>query len=140
MTSASPLPSPIPPVNPETAPFWDATAEGRLLLSRCPRCSSMIWYPRAICPECGHLGTEWYQASGRGTVYSFTVNRQRMYHPEPFVIAYVELEEGPRIITNLVGVDPSEVAIGQAVRVVFQATEEGPALPRFEPDPAVPQS
>jgi uncharacterized protein len=133
MTSAPRLPAPAPAVNPETAPFWEATGEGRLLLSRCLRCQATIWYPRAICPECGSQETGWYEASGRGTIYSFTVNRQRVYHPEPYIVAYVQLDEGPRIMTNIIGADPAEVAIGQPVRVVFAPTGEGPALPRFQP-------
>ena len=62
------LPAPAPPVNPETKPFWDATSEGRLLLKRCLDCGSVIWYPRAICPDCASLRTEWFPASGRGHV------------------------------------------------------------------------
>jgi uncharacterized OB-fold protein len=133
MATAAELPSPEIPVNIETAPFWEATAEGRLVLSRCLRCHATIWYPRAVCPECGSLDTEWYEASGRGTVYSFTVNRQRSYFAEPYVVAYVELDEGPRIMTNIVDVDPEDVAIGQPVRVVFGRAGDGPVLPRFAP-------
>lgn len=129
------LPAPAPSVNPETQPFWDATSEGRLLLKRCATCQEVIWYPRAICPECGSMNTEWFEASGRGTVYSFTVNYKGdgPYKSAPYVLAYVELEEGPRMMTNIVGTDPSQVSIGQSVTVVFHPTGEGPALPRFRP-------
>lgn len=132
---ATQLPAPVPSVNPETKPFWDATAEGRFLLKRCTACRSVIWYPRAMCPECGSLETEWFEASGRGSVYSFTVNYKGdgPYRAAPYVLAYVELEEGPRMMTNIVGTDPTQVSIGQSVKVVFEPTGEGPALPRFQP-------
>jgi uncharacterized OB-fold protein len=136
MSPDRPLPAPAPPLNPETEQFWRATAEGRLLLKRCRSCRTVIWYPRAICPECSSLETEWFEASGRGRVYSYTVNHrgEGPYAPAaPYVLAYVELEEGPRVLTNLVDADPSELAVGQPVEVVFHDTGEGSALYRFRP-------
>lgn len=130
------LPAPAPPVNPETEAFWDATAEGTFLVKRCGACETTFHYPRARCPACGDPDAEWVEASGRGTVYSFTVTRQtRGDYAEatPYVLAYVELEEGPRVMTNLVGCDPGELTVGRSVRVVFHDTGEGPALPRFTP-------
>lgn len=129
------LPAPAPKVDPESKPFWDATAEGRLLLKRCTSCDEVIWYPRAICPACGSLDTEWFDASGLGTIYTYTVNHHGFgpYAGITFVIAYVELDEGPRMLTNIVDVDPADVAIGQRVTVVFDDTGEGSALPRFRP-------
>jgi uncharacterized protein len=130
------LPAPAPPVNPETKPFWDATAEGRLLLKRCLDCGSVIWYPRAICPDCASLRTEWFQASGRGHVYSYTVNHRTegaYKDAAPLVLAYVELDEGPRMMTNIVGADAAGLAVGLPVEVTFHDTGEGSALPRFRP-------
>jgi uncharacterized protein len=130
------LPAPAPVVNVETRPFWDATAEGRLLLVRCDGCGETIWYPRGICPACRSTATSWFEASGRGEVYSFTVVRrgQGAYRDAgPYVLAYVELEEGPRIMTNIVGSDTAAVRIGQPVEVVFHDTGAGSALPRFHP-------
>jgi uncharacterized OB-fold protein len=130
------LPAPSPPVTPETRPFWDATAQGRLTLPRCRRCRTVIWYPRTFCPDCHTLGVEWFDASGLGTVYSFAVTQKGdgpWREVSPYVLAYVELEEGPRVLTNIVECDPSSIAIGQAVEVVFHPTEKGPALPRFRP-------
>jgi uncharacterized OB-fold protein len=135
------LPAPAPPVQPEVKQFWDATTKGQLLLPRCqePNCQAVIWYPRPYCPECGSLKVEWFQASGRGTIYSFTVNRRGQADmPEyrnagTYVLAYVELEEGPRVMTNIVDCDPNGVAIGQPVEVVFHDTGQGNALPRFRP-------
>jgi uncharacterized OB-fold protein len=126
-------------VLPEVKPFWDATAEGRLVLPRCQDCQTLIWYPRPFCPACGSLKIEWTEASGRGTVYSFTVNRRgtadlpQYRQVGTYVLAYVELDEGPRVMTNIVDCDPDSVAIGQRVEVVFHDTGEGTALPRFRP-------
>ena len=131
------LPAPAPPVNPETERFWDATADGVLLLKRCRACDATFHYPRARCPTCGAPDTEWFEASGRGTVYSYTATRQTggdYADATPFLLAYVELEEGPRMMTNLVDCDPDEVTVGQAVSVVFHDTGDGNALPRFTPD------
>lgn len=130
------LPTPVPPVNPETKAFWDATAEGRLLLKRCTACGHVIWYPRAICPDCHSTATEWFEGSGRGTVYSWTVARRgdgAYREAAPFVLAYVQLDEGPRLLTNIVDCDPESVRIDQPVEVVFHDTGEGRALVRFRP-------
>ncbi len=132
----APLPNMAPPINPDSKPFWDATAEDRLLLPRCDRCSTVIWYPREFCPACGSLDVSWFEASGRGSVYSFSIVRkgENMYvGAAPYVLAYVELEEGPRIMTNIVDCEVEEVAIGQAVSVVFHDTGQGQKLPRFAP-------
>jgi hypothetical protein len=130
------LPAPPPAVNPETKEFWDATARGQLLLKRCLDCGTVIWYPRAICPDCASLRTEWFAASGRGHVYSYTVNHrgQGAYaDATSYVLAYVELDEGPRVMTNLVEAGQADLAIGLPVEVVFHDTGEGTALPRFRP-------
>ena len=136
MSDGSGLPAPAPPVTPETQPFWDAAAEGRLVLPRCDACATVIWYPRLFCPACGSTEVSWFDASGRGTVHSCTVTRKgggAYRHAGPYVLAYVELEEGPRVLTNVVGCPPEEVHIGQAVEAVFDPTGEGPSLLRFRP-------
>ncbi|HYK68636.1 MAG TPA: Zn-ribbon domain-containing OB-fold protein [Streptosporangiaceae bacterium] len=133
---AQSLPAPAPAVNPETREFWDATAQDRLLLRRCRDCGAVIWYPRAICPECASLNTEWFPAAGRGRIYSYTVNHRgegAYTGLPPFVLAYVELDEGPRLMTNIVGADNAELAVGLPVEVVFHDTGDGAALPRFQP-------
>jgi uncharacterized OB-fold protein len=129
------LPTPAPLVNVETKPFWDATLEGKLLLTRCNACNELIWYPRQFCPLCSSFDVGWVQAAGRGTIYSYTVNRrgQGEYRDLVYVLAYVELEEGPRMLTNIVDCDVESLAVGQAVEVVFHATGQGAALPRFRP-------
>ncbi|MGH2364130.1 MAG: Zn-ribbon domain-containing OB-fold protein [Chloroflexota bacterium] len=133
------LPNPAPMVTSETRPFWEGTGRGELLLPRCDACHTLFWYPRGFCPACGSFSISWQKASGRGQVYSFTVNRRGVAdHPDyreagVYVLAYVQLEEGPRIMTNIVECDPDRVAVGQPVQVVFHDTGQGTALPRFRP-------
>ena len=133
------LPAPAPVVLPEVKQFWDATAEGRLLLPRCEDCRTVIWYPRPYCPVCASLRITWFAASGRGSIYSFTVNRRGQAdlpayrEAGQYVLAYVELEDGPRIMTNIVDCDPDSVRIGQPVELVFHDTGQGTALARFRP-------
>lgn len=136
--SESGLPAPVPIVHPEAKPYWDGAAEGRLSLQRCGDCATVIWYPRGICPECGSKRLDWFDASGRGTIYSYTVVRRGATGPysgaTPYVVAYVELEEGPRVMTNIVHCDVDSVGVGDAVRAVFDPTGEGSALVRFRPE------
>jgi len=130
------LPTSAPTVTPETKPFWDATAENRLVLPKCTSCQTVIWYPRTFCPECHTEGVEWIDASGKGTVYSFAITMRGdgpWREVAPYVLAYVELDEGPRLLTNIVDCEPSEVSVGQRVEVVFHATDKGTAVPRFRP-------
>ncbi len=126
-----PLPAVAPEPGPDDAPFWEAAADDRLVLPRCRACGTFIWYPRTFCPACRSIGVDWVPASGRGTVYSFSV-AQRGNGPwrdrAPFVIAYVELEEGPRVMTNLVGVDPDSVGIGDPVTAVFESAGDTKVL------------
>jgi uncharacterized protein len=121
---------PAPPVSPETRPFWDAAAAGRLLIKTCTACGQPHHYPRSICPFCGSDRTEWREASGQGTIYSYSVMRRV---PVPYAIAYVTLPEGVTMMTNIVDCDLDAIRIGQAVRVVFKPTEGGPPVPMFAP-------
>ena len=121
---------PAPLANPETKPFWEAAAEGRLLLKRCRSCGEVHYYPRAYCPFCGSGETEWQPASGAGTIYSYSVMRRA---EAPYAIAYVTLDEGVTMMTNLVDCDLDAIRIGQRVRLVFKPTEGGPPVPAFTP-------
>jgi uncharacterized OB-fold protein len=121
---------PTPQPNPETQAFWDAAATGKFMLRKCLACGKAHWYPRAICPFCSSEKTEWVEASGTGTIYSFSVMRRV---PEPYAIAYVTLAEGPTMITNLIDCDFDALRIGQAVRVRFTPTDGGPPVPTFAP-------
>ena len=119
---------PAPPMSPEVQPFFDAAAQGRLVIKRCAACGERHHYPRAACPFCFSDRTEWMDASGRGTIYSFSVMRRV---PVPYVLAYVTLEEGVTMMTNIVDCDFDAIRIGQAVRVVFKPTDGGPPVPVF---------
>jgi len=121
---------PPPPTSPETQPFWEAAGQGKLLLKRCTGCGELHHYPRAICPFCGSDRTEWTEATGRGTIYSYSVFRRA---PIPYAIAYVTLAEGPTVMTNIVDCDLDAIRIGQPVRVTFKPTDGGPPVPMFSP-------
>ncbi len=130
------LPTHEPTVTPDTEPFWQGLTEGIVRLPHCASCEAVIWYPRPICPGCGNSDLTWQELSGRGTVYSFSIARRtpgRWGKHTPYVLAYVELDEGPRVMTNIVNCDPDTVVCGQPVQAVFDPTEEGMAVLRFEP-------
>jgi uncharacterized OB-fold protein len=136
--SAAGLPVPAPTVTEETREFWEGLRHSRFVLPRCNGCAAWIWYPRGLCPACGSLDTAWHEVSGRGRIYSYTVVRKSglpgWSEQVPYVIAYVELDEGPRVMSNVVGCDPDALTIGTAVRVVIPTADDGQALFRFQPD------
>jgi uncharacterized OB-fold protein len=119
-----------PPVNPETKPFWDAAAQGKLLIKKCSACGEFHYYPRAMCPFCFSDRTEWHTASGRGTIYSFSITRRA---PVPYAIAYVTLDEGVTMMTNIVDCDLDAIRIGHKVSLVFKPSDGGPPVPMFTP-------
>jgi len=121
------LPAPAPPVNDETAPYWAAVAAGRLDLPVCDACGHHVWYPRSWCPVCQHDSVSWTTVSGRGTVYARTIVAKAMGpwgDAAPFVIAYVELDEGPRLLTNVVTDDPGSIDIGTPVEATFMPVDK----------------
>ena len=128
------------PIEPSvvTRPFWEATSEGRFLIQRCGACHEAIFYPRPACPSCGSSELSWEAASGTGTVHTFSIAR-RATHPrftgdEPYVVAIVELAEGPHVTTNIVGCDPEDVSIGMPVELIFDDVgADGFALALFRP-------
>ena len=122
---------PAPLVNAENRPYFDAAAQGRLLVKRCAACGQLHFYPRAICPHCFSERTEWQEAAGTGTIYSYSVMR----HGVPYAIAYVTLDEGITMLANIVDCDLDALRIGQKVRVVFKPAEGGTRVPMFAPAP-----
>jgi uncharacterized protein len=132
--TALPLPDPQP--DQETEPFWRATGRGELLVQRCAGCDRISWPVRSFCPHCGSPALVALTASGCGEVYSFTIVRQASgawRDAIPYVIGYVELAEGPRILTNIVGCAPEAVRVGMPVELSFARTAGGFALYRFTP-------
>lgn len=132
----SKLPAPAPIITSDTAAFWSATKNGVLLLQRCDHCRRTIWYPKAFCNACGTFEVTSFEAGGEGQIYSFAeVHRgETAYRETPrFVLAVVELDEGVRMLTNIVGAPGEALHIGQRVRVVFDDAGETASLPRFHP-------
>jgi uncharacterized OB-fold protein len=121
---------PAPRVLPESLPFWQAADEGRYLVKKCNSCGQVHHYPRDICPFCLSADTVWQDSPGTGVVYSFSTMGQG---DAAYTMAYVTLDEGVTVMSNLVDCDPTQVRIGQKVRVVFTPTEGGHAVPMFTP-------
>jgi hypothetical protein len=140
-TTTKPLRAMEPPVGPDSAPFWEATREGRLLVQWCTACNRGIFYPRSFCPFCGGAasGLEWRIASGEATVHAMTVEHKpeatgtTFSGGQPYVVALVDLREGVRIMTNVVGCVPEAVHIGMAVTVTWEPLSDGRQLPLFTP-------
>lgn len=137
MTAQTQATRPIPIPDPSTVHFWQAASEGRLELPHCVDCDRLHYYPRAICPHCGSENLRWKQISGRGTVYSWTISR-RPAGPGfadlcPYVVALVDLEEGPRMLSNVRTDDFDGLAIGMPVIVAFETLADDIALPVFRP-------
>lgn len=127
---------PLPPMTAETGPFWDGCRAGELRYQYCPACDRVQFYPRSICAGCGRSALEWRRSNGTGTVYALTV----VYRPPsaafaagvPYAIALVDLDEGFRMMANVIDCDPEAVAIGDRVQVVFERRADT-VLPQFTP-------
>ena len=131
---------PVPIASPESARFWQAAKEHRLLIPRCNACRKFWFPPSQLCPHCLSGDTGWETVSGRGKIYSFVVFH-RVYHPAfagevPYVVAIVEFDEGPRMLTNIVGVPVDRVRCNMPVEVVFDDVSDEVAVPKFKPLPA----
>jgi uncharacterized OB-fold protein len=128
---------PLPIVDPESAPYWSALKAKRLVLKRCRDCGRAHFYPRALCPHCHSDALEWSDARGTGSIYSFTVARRpagpAFKADTPYVVAVVDLDEGARMMTNIVTDDVNAVRIGQRVSIVFDAVPDEITLPKFKP-------
>ena len=126
----------LPPVTPLTQPWFDGCARGELLLQHCSHCGEHQFYPRILCSHCGKADPDWATASGRGHIASFSIVRRgitRAYEA-PYVVALIDLEEGPRMMSTVIDCDPETIAIGQAVAVAFEAWNDDITLPVFTVD------
>ena len=127
----------IPEITDLTRPYWAAARDGRLVVQRCEACGQAWHPPLPRCPHCHSAGVGWWQVAGTGTVYTYTV----VTHPThvalagtvPYVVAIVELDEGPRVVTGITGCAPADVRVGMPVRVRFEAVTDEVTLPYFEP-------
>ncbi len=131
---------PLPRVDEEGRGYWEGLVRHELWFQRCRDCGTSRFPPRAVCPACLSSATEWVRASGRGTVYSFTVTYQNQApgfrESLPYVLAVVELAEGPRLMTNVVGCAPDAVRVGMPVVVEYEDVTEEVTLATFRPEPA----
>ncbi len=128
---------PLPIPDHDTKPYWDGCLRGELLLQKCSECGAYRHPPSPICSVCLSASSEWVQASGDATVYTFVVV-QRAFHPAwegevPYIVCIVELAEGPHIMTNLTDVDPDKVHVGMPVHVWFDQASDEISLPKFRP-------
>lgn len=128
---------PLPRPAPESVPYWEAAANHRLELPRCKVCGKYWFPPSRSCPHCLATDFAWTPVSGRGKVFSFVVFH-RVYHPAwegevPYVVALIELDEGPRLLSNVVGIPVDDVRCEMPVKVVFDDVAPGVALPKFTP-------
>ncbi len=128
---------PLPFVTDESRPFWDGCREGKLLLQYCDACQRHQFYPRLYCMRCGSQEVRWVKASGRGTIYSYTIIRQNrvpnFVNDVPYNVAIIQLEEGPRMMSNVIAIDPAELRVDLPVQVVFDPVSDTISLPRFRP-------
>lgn len=126
---------PLPVIDTDTAPFWQAARENKLLIQRCRACGEHVFYPRSICPHCHRLELDWVEVSGRGRIYSYTVARRpagpAFVEAVPYVLVLVDLEEGPRMLSNLQVGDVDSVRIGQRVQAGFEQVNDEVTVPVF---------
>jgi hypothetical protein len=135
VTVNEPALRPDPVLTGDNAGFWDAAADGRLVAQRCISCRVLRHPPRPMCPTCQSLDWEWVDLSGRGVVYTYSI----LHHPQhpafsyPVIAVLVDLDEGVRVLSNLVDIIPADVAIGLPVQVRFSPTAGGGCVPVFAP-------
>jgi len=133
----APRDKPLPVVTDESRPFWEGCRQGKLLLQYCDQCHRHQFYPRLYCMQCGSDKVRWVEASGRGVIYSYTIIHQNkapeFVHDTPYNVAVVQLEEGPRLMCNIVDAPLNELRVDLPVTVVFDAVSDSISLPRFRP-------
>jgi len=128
---------PIPVPDNVSQTFWEGSKAHRLLLQRCGACGAYQFFPQSCCRRCLAENPEWIEASGKGKVYSFTVIHRPPSHTfeedVPYVVAIIELDEGPRLMSNIIEVEPDEVQVNMRVEVIFDDINSMISLPRFRP-------
>jgi len=126
----------IPTPTPETKHYWDGAKDGKLILQKCNDCSDNYFPPRPFCPKCGSRSVQEFQASGKGSLYSYVINHLPSpgFTP-PFAIAVVELEEGPRLMSNIVECEqtPEALELDMPLEVTFEKLNDDITLPQFKP-------
>ncbi len=133
MVYDSEYPVPMPPILWDNMGFWEGIKRHELVFQRCQECGTWLHPPRPVCPKCRSLEKEWAHSTGKGTVYSW-VTYLESPHPSfkaPYSVVLVEMEEGVRLVSNMVDIRPQEISIGMPVEVVFDDIAEGLTLPKF---------
>jgi uncharacterized protein len=129
----------VPEPTPETQPFWDGCKAGELLVQRCASCSHTYFPPRPFCPKCAHREVKWVKASGKGKLYSYVIHhRPAAGFTPPYSIAVVELDEGPRMMTNIIDCPqtPEALQLDMRVEVTFAPISDTISLPQWRPEGA----
>lgn len=128
---------PVPKILPETEEYWKAARRHELFLQRCKSCGQVIYFPRIMCYKCLSEDLEWLKSTGYGTVYSYTIIRQaahKAFEPDvPYVYAIIDLDDGARMVSNIVNIESEKVKIGMRVKVTFDDVTPEISIPRFEP-------
>ena len=128
---------PVPVPNPDNTGFWEACRRHELCLQRCGACGTLRHHPRPMCPHCNSVAYEWARASGRGTLYTFTIvhgpTLPAFQAQAPYNVAVIQLDEGPFLVSNIVGCRAEQLRIGMRVEVVFEDLDDHVSLPRFKP-------
>lgn len=132
---------PIPKATPETEEFWAGARRGELRIQRCRACGKAYFFPRPFCPHCSSSDVEWFTASGKGKLYSYVINHRAAFGFEdyaPYAIAVVQLDEGPRMMTNITGVEitPENLPIDMPVEVTWEQLDDDITIPLFTPQGA----
>ena len=128
----------LPKPTPDTQPFWDAVKRHQLSLPKCKACGQLHYFPRPFCPHCFSWDLEWVRCSGKGKLYSYVINHRPapgFEEEAPYVIAVVELDEGPRMLSNLIDIEPTPeaVQVDMPVEILFQDVNEEMAMFTFRP-------
>ena len=130
-------PKPLPVITEDSRPFWEGCRQGKLLLQYCDACQHYQFYPRLYCMQCSSDSLRWVQASGRGTIYSYTIIHQNkspeFVHDTPYNVAIIQLEEGPRLLSNIVDSPLSDLRVDLPVTIVFDPVSDTISVPRFRP-------
>lgn len=134
---------PLPEPTDLTLPFWQAAKAGRLDLQYCTDCAGFQFYPRPCCVRCGSTALQWRTSAGLGRIYTYTINHRAanpyMADKLPYAVVVVQLDEGPRMMGNLINTPLSEITIGLRVRTVFEPVSDDITLVHFEAEPATRQ-
>ncbi len=128
---------PLPHIDEETRPWWEAAQRHELYIQKCRDCGDLRFHPRALCTSCMSSDTEWLRCSGRGKIYTFTVTNQNgsagFRDSLPYVLAWVELDEGVKLLTNIIDCPPDQVRIDMPVEAVFDDVTPDVTLVKFRP-------